>query len=114
MFPGMGGLNPKKMQSMMKQLGMSQDEIEAKRVIIEKEDGTKIVFEDPSVTKMNIQGSDMFQITGDFREETQELGSFSEEDIKTVIEKTGANEEDSKKTLEETGDLADAILKLSS
>ena len=114
MFPGMGGLNPKKMQSMMKQLGMSQDEIEAKRVIIEKEDGTKIVFEDPSVTKMNIQGSDMFQITGDFREETQELESFSEEDVKTVMEKTGANEEDSKKTLEETGDLADAILKLSS
>ena len=114
MFPGMGGLNPKKMQSMMKQLGMSQDEIEAKRVIIEKEDGTKIVFENPSVTKMNIQGNDMFQITGDFKEETQELESFSEEDVKTVMEKTGANEEDSKKTLEETGDLADAILKLSS
>ena len=114
MFPGMGGLNPKKMQSMMKQLGMSQDEIEAKRVIIEKEDGTKIVFEDPSVTKMNIQGSDMFQITGEFREETSEPESFSEEDVKTVMEKTGANEEDSKKTLEETGDLADAILKLSS
>ena len=95
----MGGLNPKKMQSMMKQLGMSQDEIEAKRVIIEKEDGTKIVFENPSVTKMNIQGNDMFQITGDFREETQELESFSEEDVKTVMEKTRANEEDSKKLL---------------
>ena len=110
----MGGLNPKKMQSMMKQLGMSQDEIKAKRVIIEKEDGTKIVFEDPSVTKMNIQGNDMFQITGDFREETQELGAFSEGDVKIVMEKTGANEENSKNALEETGDLADAILKLSS
>jgi len=114
MFPGMGGLNPKKMQSMMKQLGMSQEELDTDKVVIEKTDGTKIVFENPSVTKMNIQGSDMFQITGDFREETPELGSFSEEDVKTVMEKTGANEEDSKKTLEETGDLADAILKLSS
>lgn len=114
MFPGMGGLNPKKMQSMMKQLGMSQDEIEAKRVTIEKEDGTKIIFENPSVTKMNIQGSDMFQITGDFREETQELGAFSEEDVKTVMEKTGASEENSKKALEEAGDLAEAILKLGS
>ena len=113
MFPGMGGLNPKKMQSMMKQLGMSQDEIEAKRVIIEKEDGTKIVFENPSVTKMNIQGNDMFQITGDFSEETQELGAFSEEDVKTVMEKTNASEKDSKYALEETGDLVDAILKLS-
>ena len=98
----------------MKQLGMSQEEIQASEVYIKKTDGTRIVFENPSVTKMNIQGSDMFQITGDFREETQELGSFSEEDVKTVVEKTGANEEDSKKTLEETGDLANAILKLSS
>lgn len=110
----MGGLNPKKMQSMMKQLGMSQEEIQASEVYIKKTDGTKIVFENPSVTKMNIQGSDMFQITGDFREETSEPGSFSEEDVKTVMEKTGANEKDSKKTLEETSDLADAILKLSS
>jgi nascent polypeptide-associated complex subunit alpha len=113
MFPGMGGLNPKKMQSMMKQLGMSQEEMEAKRVTIENEDGTKIVFENPSVTKMNIQGNDMFQITGDFSEETSEPEAFSEEDVKTVMEKTNSSEEDSRKALEETGDLAEAILKLS-
>jgi len=113
MFPGMGGLNPKKMQSMMKQLGMSQDEIEANKVTIEKTDGTKIIFENPSVTKMNIQGNDMFQITGDFSEETSEPEAFSEEDVKTVSEKTGASEDVAKKALEETGDLADAILKLS-
>jgi nascent polypeptide-associated complex subunit alpha len=113
MFPGMGGLNPKKMQSMMKQLGMSQDEIEANKVTIEKTDGTKIVFENPSVTKMNIQGNDMFQITGDFSEETSAPEAFSEEDVKTVSEKTGASEDVAKKALEETGDLADAILKLS-
>jgi nascent polypeptide-associated complex subunit alpha len=112
MFPGMGGLNPKKMQSMMKQLGMSQDEIEANKVTIEKTDGTKIVFENPSVTKMNIQGNDMFQITGDFSEETSAPEAFSE-DVKTVSEKTGASEDVAKKALEETGDLADAILKLS-
>ena len=109
----MGGLNPKKMQSMMKQLGMSQDEIEANKVTIEKTDGTKIIFENPSVTKMNIQGNDMFQITGDFSEETSEPEAFSEEDVKTVSEKTGASEDVAKKALEETGDLADAILKLS-
>ena len=109
----MGGLNPKKMQSMMKQLGMSQDEIEANKVTIEKTDGTKIVFENPSVTKMNIQGNDMFQITGDFSEETSAPEAFSEEDVKTVSEKTGASEDVAKKALEETGDLADAILKLS-
>ena len=113
MFPGMGGLNPKKMQSMMKQLGMSQDEIEANKVTIEKTDGTKIVFENPSVTKMNIQGNDMFQITGDFSEAPSAPEAFSAEDVKTVSEKTGASEDVAKKALVETGDLSNAILKLS-
>ncbi len=39
MFPGLGGMNPKKMQGMMKQLGINQEDIPAERVIIEKEDG---------------------------------------------------------------------------
>ncbi|GAH71701.1 unnamed protein product, partial [marine sediment metagenome] len=61
MFPGLGGLNPKKMQAMMKQLGMNQEEIDALRVIIEKQDNTKIVIENPSVTKISVQGKESFQ-----------------------------------------------------
>ena len=111
MFPGMGGLNPKKMQAMMKQLGMSQEEIAAVRVIIEKPDQTKMIIENPSVTKMNIQGNEMFQISGDV---TEDASYISEDDIKTVSEKTGSSLEQAKKALEESnGDLAEAILKLS-
>ena len=33
------GLNPKKMQAMMKQMGMAQEEIDASRVVIEKPAG---------------------------------------------------------------------------
>ena len=36
MIPGLGGLNPKKMQGLMKQMGISQEEIPAEKVIIEK------------------------------------------------------------------------------
>ena len=109
-----GGLNPKKMQAMMKQLGMSQEDIDALRITIEKSDGSKITINNPSVIKMNIQGQEMYQISGgeineDFREE------FSEEDIKTVIEKTGCTEEQAEKVLKsKKGDLAEAILELSS
>ncbi|MBU2504099.1 MAG: nascent polypeptide-associated complex protein [Nanoarchaeota archaeon] len=111
MFPGLGGLNPKKMQEMMKQLGMSQEEIDASRVIIEKPDDSKIIIENPSVTKMNIQGKEMYQISGDVSEEST---SISEEDVKTVMEKTGADEAKAKEALENSnGDLAEAILKLS-
>ena len=69
MFGGLGDLNPKKMQAMMKQLGMSQDEISASRVTIEKPDNTKIVIENPSVVKMKVQGQEMFQISGNVRED---------------------------------------------
>ena len=112
MFPGMGGLNPKKMQGLMKQMGISQSEIEASKVTIEKSDGSKTIIENPSVTKMNVQGQEMFQISGDEKEESAEVG-ISEEDIKQVVEKTGVSEDKAKEALEKTGDLAEAILELS-
>ena len=47
MFPN---INPKKMQEAMKQMGLAQEEIDATKVIIEKEN-SQIVIENPSVTK---------------------------------------------------------------
>ena len=112
MLPGLGGLNPKKMQAMMKQLGMSQEEIAAVRVIIEKPDETKTIIENPSVVKMNIQGQEMYQVSGG---EIRENEGIREEDIKAVMEKTGCTKEQAEKVLKSTkGDLAEAILELSS
>ena len=108
---GLGGMDPKKMQAMMKQLGMSQEEIDAIRVIIEKTDGGKIVIENPNVSKISVQGQESFQIVGDIKEESG--FQISEEDIKTIMEKTGSTEKDARNALEETKDIADAILKLS-
>ena len=111
MFPGLGGsLDPKKMQAMMKQLGMSQEEIDASRVIIEKTDG-RIIIENPSVVKIGIRGQESFQVSGEAREESG--FHISDEDVKIVMEKTGVSEKQAKKSLEETRDIAEAILKLS-
>jgi nascent polypeptide-associated complex subunit alpha len=106
MFPG---INPKKMQSVMKQMGISQEEIDSIKVIIEKSDSSKIIIENPSVMKVKMQGQESFQISGDISEET----GNSEEDIKQIIEKTGCSEQKARETLEKTGDLAEAILELS-
>ncbi len=106
------GLNPKKMQAMMKQMGISQEEISASRVIIEKTDNKKLIIENPSVTKIKMQGQETFQIAGDISEETAEVG-ISEQDIQTIVEKTGVSKEKAKETLEKTDDLAEAILELS-
>ena len=123
MFPN---LDPKKMQAVMKQMGISQEEISALRVIIEKTDNTKIVINEPSVTKVKMNGQESFQISGDIRvatssntnlsksqiKETILEEDFSKEDIKTIMEKTNASEKQAKQALEETGDLAEAIIKL--
>tara|TARA_Y100000296_G_scaffold82182_1_gene110903 strand:- start:557 stop:862 length:306 start_codon:yes stop_codon:yes gene_type:complete len=100
-------MDPKKMQQMMKQMGIAQENVDASRVIIEKNDG-KTVIENPSIVKIKVQGQESFQISGDIKED-----EISEQDIKTMTEKTGVNEEKARKTLEKTGDLAEAILKLS-
>lgn len=107
----LGGMNPAKMQAMMKQLGIKQEEIDASRVIIEKNDGGKIVIENPNVMKINMQGQESWQITGDAREEIEE--SFSEEDIRMVMEKTGKSEEEVRESLDKTNDIAESIMELS-
>jgi len=104
------GINQKQMQAMMKQMGMSQTEIPSSKVIIEKEDGGKLVINNPSVMKIKMGGQESFQITGDVSESEEK---FSENDIKVVMEKTKCSEKEARKALEKTGDLADAILELS-
>ncbi len=103
-------LNPKKMQAVMKQMGISQEEIDALRVVIEKQDGNKLVINNPSVVKIKMQGQESLQISGDIEEES----GISESDIKIVMEKTGCSKAEAKRSLQETGDLAESILNLTS
>ncbi len=109
MMPGLGGIDPKKMQQMMKQLGIKQEEIDVLRVVIDKRDGGKIVIDNASVQKIVMQGQESWQITGDAREE--ETG-IREDDVKLIMEKTGKSGEEARKALEETGDIAEAIIML--
>jgi len=83
------------------------------RVVIEKEDGGRIVIDEPSVQKIEMQGNETWQISGDAREEEGEEEGASEGDVKLVSEKTGKSEDEARKALEETGDIAEAIVKLS-
>jgi nascent polypeptide-associated complex subunit alpha len=113
-FPGLGGMNPKKMQAMMKQLGIKQEEIEdAQRVVVERDSGN-IVIENPQVSKVVMQGQETWQIVGEAREESAEGEGISEDDVKLVAEKTGKSEDEARNALEENeGDIAETIVKLS-
>ena len=103
-----GGLDPRKMQKIMKQMGISSKEIPAKRVIIEMEDG-RYIINNPQVTEVNMQGSKSYQIAGEATFEED----INEEDIKIITEQTGCTIEEAKSALEKTnGDIAEAILSL--
>ncbi|HII00946.1 TPA: nascent polypeptide-associated complex protein [Methanosarcinaceae archaeon] len=116
MFPGMGGrgMNPAKMKQMMKQMGINTREINDVEEIIIKTADSNIIIENANVTIMTVQGSDTYQIVGDAREVPKEL-DIPEDDIKLVMEQTGASEEEAREALKNsTGDLAEAIVALSS
>ena len=105
MLPNM---DPKKMQMMLKKLGMKVDNIPANQVIIKTESGD-ITIEDPQVIKTSVKGQIIFQVSGNVKEQ-----KFSDEDIKLVMEQSGVkDEEEVKRVLQQTsGDIVEAIMKL--
>ncbi len=116
MFPG-GKIDPRKLQRLMREMGMEQEEVKAERVIMELEDGSRLVFDQPQVVKMKLMGQEFYQVAGKARREEpgeeREERPFTEEDVKLVAERAGVSEEEARKALEETnGDLAEAIMRL--
>ncbi len=128
MFGGGGGLDPRKMEQMMKQMGIDTEEIDATEIVIRTGD-EELVFTDADVTKINAQGQQTYQIVGE--PETRESGSDSgvggeagsdpaieeadipADDIEIVAMRTCASEDEARKALEDAdGDLATAVEKL--
>jgi nascent polypeptide-associated complex subunit alpha len=130
MFGG-GGMNPRKMKQMMKQMGIDVEDIDAERVVIETADGD-LVFDGAQVTKMDAQGQETYQIVGSPTE--VESGSAAgaveaagadddaadegdagipDEDVALVAERAGVPQSTAREALEDAdGDLAAAIAEL--
>lgn len=121
MFPGMGGvggrggMNPAKMKQMMKQMGgIDVKELKDVEEVVIKTADSNIVIENANVTIMTVQGSETYQIVGDVKEVPKSL-EIPAEDIKLVMEQTGVSEEEARNALKNSnGDLAEAIVALSS
>ena len=103
-------MNPKLLKQAMKRMGVKQEEIDAKEVIIKCED-KDLVIRNPKVSKVNVMGQESLQVVGEIEEVKAE--KFSENDVKVVVEKAECSEEEAKNALEKAdGDLAAAILSL--
>ena len=104
-----GGINPRQMQHMMKQLGIKSEELDVKRVIFQM-DGKDLIIDSPSVTAVNMQGKKTYTVMGAAREE---IAGLPEEDVKMVMQQAGVKKKEAEKALEEcNGDIAEAIMKL--
>jgi nascent polypeptide-associated complex subunit alpha len=104
-----GGMDPKKMQALMKQMGIKSEDISSSKVTIETSSGA-IIIENPQVVQVTMQGQKSFQISGDVRVEQR----ISSDDIKMVMDQANCSEDEAKQALEKcNGDIAEAILSLS-
>ena len=111
MFPGLGGMDPREMKQMMKQLGIKTEEIAAKRVIFELENGN-LVFENPQISAMEVSGQKTYTVIGQAKEEVAQA-KIPESDVEMVAAQANVSKEEARKALEETGgDIAQAIEKL--
>ena len=106
-------MNPRKMQGMMKKMGISQVEVPATEVIIRTAD-KDLIIRNPQVSKVKMMGQETFQIVGEVEEHARETTpEINEDDVKTVMEQAKVEEEAARKALEDAkGDLAAAIMKL--
>ncbi|MFC7006507.1 nascent polypeptide-associated complex protein [Halalkalicoccus salilacus] len=123
---GGGGLDPRKMEQMMKQMGIDVEELDATEVVIRTGDGEELVFTDADVTRMDAQGQATYQIVGepesreasagdDGGEAAIEDADIPADDVEIVAMRTGASEDDARSALEATdGDLAAAVERLES
>lgn len=107
------GINPRQLKQIMKQMGMSQEDIECTQVLIKTNDKV-YVFDNPNVQKVTMQGQVTFQIIGDFHEqEINRKVEISKDDIVMVAQQANVSEDVAKDALEKSnGDIAQAIINL--
>jgi nascent polypeptide-associated complex subunit alpha len=114
------GMNPRQLNQMMKQMGISIEEISDVEEVVIKTPDAELVFEEPVVTVIDAPGSKMYQITGTpikrprLDADVEAEVSISPEDVALIMETAGCNEAEARAALAETkGDLAEAISRLS-
>jgi len=100
-------ISQKQLEHIMKQMGMQMETIKAEEVIIKTEE-KDIIIKNPEVAKIKIMGKETFQISGDVKE----IERIKEEDIDIVVDQTGIDRNEARRILNETGDIAEAIMRI--
>jgi nascent polypeptide-associated complex subunit alpha len=126
MFPGLGGLggrggmSPRKMKGMLKNMGIDIEELEDVIEVVIRMPEKEIIIENASVAVMDAHGVRSYQISGDARERSVSAGAIEEpaveipdSDVELVMAQTGVGSDAAREALKSSkGDLAAAIMKL--
>ena len=110
------GVDPRAMKQAMKKMGMKQEDLDCSAIIMVLDD-RKIVFDNPSVQKIEMMGQVSFQVSGEYSEEPLESEEtvIDDESVDTVISQAGCTREEALSALSRAGgDIAEAIIMITS
>ncbi len=120
-----GHMNPRQVKQAMRKLGIKTEELQDVTDVVIRTKTKQYVIRDAAVTIMEMQGQKQFQIVGDVETTALEASpskiaapaaqasAIPEDDIKLVMDQTGASREKAIEALTATdGQPAEAILKI--
>ncbi len=120
-----GHMNPRQVKQAMRKLGIKTEELQDVTEVVIRTKTKQYVVKDAAVTIMEMQGQKTFQIVGDAEITALEAApskpvaaapatpSIPDDDIKLVMDQTGATREKAIEALKATdGQPAEAILKI--
>lgn len=104
----------REMRRMLDRMGLEMKELSNVQEVIIKTDTKEIVIVKPAVTEMKAKDNSIFQVIAESYEERElEIPIFSQDDITLVAQQANVSPEEATKALTEAkGDLARAILLL--
>lgn len=130
MFPGMGGrgMNPKRVQAMMRQMGIEMEDIDGVEEVTIRTATKEIVIKPAEVSRITQSGQESWQVVGKVTTRPRSSApppaatyaapaapapKFTEEDVALVASQANVSKDEARKALEATdGQPAEAILKL--
>lgn len=109
---GRGGLDPKKLQKMMKQMGMEMKELSDVQEVVIRLSDKELTFPNAEVQVTEMKGQKTYQIMGE-PEERELEPEIGDEDVEMVMEQASVDRDAAVEALESVdGDIAQAIVNL--
>ncbi len=111
--------NPRELRRMLRRMGIRVEELSNVKSVSIMLDNQEIIIRNPQVSVMTVQGQKIYQVVGGQEEKVDlaaesgivEEVTFSDEDIRFVMEQAGVDRELAVRALKEAGgDIAKAIL----